>query len=469
MKLGQALKKPQSSLTYEPSHLLPLSRCLTGIEVEVEGARGDIPAAMSDMWAVHEDRTLRNNPKGVGVEYVSKQPLFGKDLLKSIHLLCAEAERGKWDSNYRTSIHVHIDMRGSSFEAFRNMCIAYAVTEKLLYDWAGSSREKSNFCLPWREAEADISKITELFSTQDESLLRKAENIHRYSGLNLNALAKFGSVEFRHLRTTFEAERIITWVKICQSLKKFGKVMAKANTSGFHILEAYSQKGPAGFAEYIYGKELGEELVNTASTLDLTSGLYLAIDLLREEVNKQMNILFQPVSDLFTPGTPKGLPLWDKSHKKKSNTESWRPSNLTMRRTGAHGFAPSYDPHINRNEAYQHGFKPLFHGAKTWRAYNLRTNEPIEPKLECRINTADLVGAHSYLGTVWRAHCADAEEFEEGPIPGDLPVLIYDVNQLMNDRLRQRQENEGLQVLHDENEAPPPLNPFRAPPPRRRR
>ena len=47
-----------------------------------------------------------------------------------------------------------------------------------------------------------------------------ATSVSRYYGLNLQALTKYGSVEFRYFPTAESADELVRWVKLVQIFKK---------------------------------------------------------------------------------------------------------------------------------------------------------------------------------------------------------------------------------------------------------
>lgn len=321
MKLGEALNKTAVTRTYRPSPQLPLPTCLTGVEMEVEGVREDPPAALIRYWERVRDDSLR----GSSAEFVLRDPLFGEDLLIAIRSLCTAARAGGWESNYRTSIHVHLDMRDVSFPSFRAMCCVYPIVEPVLFHWIGDKRDESVFCLPWSAAEGDIEKIRSMFTAQGPALLYQSDALNRYSALNLKALAKQGSVEFRHMRTTFDDERIIKWVQICQHIRRFSELLEDTNRLDTYLLDMYSALKMPGFLEEVFGPTLATELLRGYNGPDFTPGILLCQDLLSNEMQKKLGLIFCPANAFLTPGANKQLKAWKKINKGKKAEKSELP------------------------------------------------------------------------------------------------------------------------------------------------
>lgn len=217
MIIGQVVDKmPSAHLRRADSRLID-SDTLLGVEIEVEGCGKKLPNNKPETgyWSPKEDHSLREG----GCEFVFAEPLFGADVVAAIRFFCEQANLLKYKISERTGIHVHVDMRGVEVEKFRNFCILYALTERLLYNWVGDKRDTNIHCLPWYVADGDIERIGAIFKNPKESTAI-IKQINRYSGCNLNCLLTFGTAEFRQLKTTFDAERILDWINIILSLKE---------------------------------------------------------------------------------------------------------------------------------------------------------------------------------------------------------------------------------------------------------
>ena len=232
MKVAKRLGKVEDLRIFAPDKRFVLPDCRLGLEFEWEGTgavaeRQALPVTdWSHYWTWHEERSLRNQ----GSEFVFSEPLFGVDAYNAIAGLCSLARESRWVSTMRTGIHVHLDVRDLSIDQLIGLSILYALFEKPIYRWVGDNRENNHFCLPWYKAEGSLIQASEIVRAahrdfnRDEArvdpLFEAAEEYARYAGFNWNALARFGSVEARQLKTTHNVQKILDWINILQSLKR---------------------------------------------------------------------------------------------------------------------------------------------------------------------------------------------------------------------------------------------------------
>jgi hypothetical protein len=368
MGLGKALGKPATQRSYEEAAVFPLPKSLIGVEVEVENHR-NTDSDVFRFWTAKADGSLR----GLSCEYVLTEPLFGKDLLSAISVLCKSAANHKWAINYRTSIHVHLDVRDIDFPVFKNLCAVYALSERLLYDWVGFKRDQSIFCLPWQDADVDMEKIRAIFTATEKDAEARATVIHRYSGLNLNALARFGSVEFRHMRTTYEYQTILEWICIIQSLKAYAQ---KVGENHFEIIERYDKIGPEAYFGEVFGYFAESLFLKRKHDLKENKGRLLALDLLRPDILKSMGILFKPTNNFLTPCTKnEWFAKWEKENKKVTtvgfpdNLENWFPPAFSHHIVGCGLF-------IDRPpDTYAHPYVPRVGNPGSFRAVDFNSND----------------------------------------------------------------------------------------------
>jgi hypothetical protein len=253
-QLGKLLGFPENRRTYEESPRLALNKCNTGVEFEFENVKLGLPIEepAAGFWVAKPDGSLRGN----GMEFVLREPLFGEDLYTAVKWLCEWAAKNNFECNYRTGLHVHIDVRNMDEDELISMLVYYALYEKVIFDWVGDDREGSNFCMPFYIAELVLEDIVRALRANDQ-MREMAKKIDRYAGLNVNPLSKFGSVEWRHLQTTTDFERVLTWINICQSFKKYARKNALKPTE---LLAELSSKSPEGLFLAILGPTLKEKL-----------------------------------------------------------------------------------------------------------------------------------------------------------------------------------------------------------------
>lgn len=264
-QIGKLLGNPKSSLELRDDEVFVLPRCDLGIEFEFEGVKTSKPKLAEikgSYWEEHKENSLHDS----GLEFAFRQPMFGKDVIEAVSALLKAAKDEQWRISLRTGLHVHQEVRDMTYAQLVGELTYYALLEPALYAWAGDDRESNNFCAPWYKCEGsvyDAANIVHLMykrlqSERAESLLQACENFHKYAGLNLRPLHNFGSIEFRHLKTTIDPTRVFKWINIILSLKK------AALNSPDSTMVIVTQSTKQGFKKLVYnifGEELADEIL----------------------------------------------------------------------------------------------------------------------------------------------------------------------------------------------------------------
>lgn len=214
-----------------------------GIEIEMEGR--NLLRGNSGAWNYHEDNSLR----GESAEYVLRNPVSRsrvqevlQQLQKALHKAGSEL-----NPSDRCGVHIHMNCQKLTVKQVFCFAILYLIFEDLLVRWCGSDREGNLFCMRSKDAEGLITALATAASKN--SLLDLQYDSYRYASINLFALSKYGSVEFRSMRTTKEFEPIATWAELLIKVKD-GSL--KFNHPK-EIIETLSLQGPVKFAENIFG------------------------------------------------------------------------------------------------------------------------------------------------------------------------------------------------------------------------
>jgi len=277
------MKAPVGS--YKTTEELVLSRARIGVEIEVDQMRGgwmqlhgilandDRPH--SEHWNVVEDPSVHDN----GAELVFARPLFGQDVIDALDYFYTLQREVGFKHGLETGIHVHLDVRNMDYDEFNRLCILYGLVEPLLFKWIGDDREYNIFCEPWYRAQGDLLRISSILFDTDQKKLKSAKELQRYTALNLAALVRFGSVEFRHLPTTFDKQVLLDWINMILSLKRAAMNMKEKE---YDILLRLSRDGP-------------EPLIN-----EIFPRTRLANALLKGEYNRMLEIGCLTVQDIVT-------------------------------------------------------------------------------------------------------------------------------------------------------------------------
>ena len=173
-----------------------------GLEIEVEGT--NLPLHVEGFTRVH-DGSLRGPETG---EYIFASPCNLRETKKRLKNLLTEYENHATiiDTSYRTSTHVHINMQEDDMVTVYNMIILYLIFEDYLVKYCGEDREGNLFCLRMRDAEALLPMLLRAASSRSWSAL--SNEWLRYAAINVCALSKFGSLEFRSMRGTDDLDAI---------------------------------------------------------------------------------------------------------------------------------------------------------------------------------------------------------------------------------------------------------------------
>lgn len=194
-----------------------------GIEVEVEGKDikdyvVGVDGEVSTFWASEGDGSLRGEES---MEYVLNQPVVKEELPLALYDLehSMTFNGTTVDESERTSVHVHINYTNNTIAEVINTCILYYMVEEALFKFCGEFRKNNFYCLPVTDAQYPIEFLKTLASRPSKCRLTNFDEL-RYSALNLAALKKYGSLEFRGLRGTTDANTILQWCRILYSIKE---------------------------------------------------------------------------------------------------------------------------------------------------------------------------------------------------------------------------------------------------------
>jgi len=183
---------------------------LVGIEIECE----DVPSVIKvPEWKVTEDGSLRD-----GIEYVLAKPLAGDDLKAALDKLCGKFTTEKFSQ--RCSTHIHIDVRGMTHTQMFNFITLYVMFERVILSLVNEMRVGNLFCLPVFDSVATEEVLGQL-ANKELSFNDLDLDEWKYAGMNLASVRKLGSLEFRSLHGTANAEEILNWVNVHIKLKEY--------------------------------------------------------------------------------------------------------------------------------------------------------------------------------------------------------------------------------------------------------
>lgn len=218
-----------------------------GIEVETEGARLWAPLARDPFWKGEADGSLR----GEALEYVYKKPQpIGKVRESMEHLNAKFIESGsKLDYSFRTSVHVHVNVGTMEYDALLAFMYAYLVLERAITKYCGDERLGNRFCLRYEDAEGLSEAFNSMIVNGPEGLKQIPQDRYRYAAMNIDAVKKYGSLEFRSMRGTNDVDIVSNWAQALINLRDYAEALGNPK----EVFEAVNHFGPVGFAQQALG------------------------------------------------------------------------------------------------------------------------------------------------------------------------------------------------------------------------
>ena len=176
----------------QPATQMVSPTALIGIEIELENITNFVN--LEYYWSHKDDGSLRN----YGAEFVSI-PLRGYQVPYALtYLNKAIHEYNKPDFSTRTSVHIHLNVRDMPEEQIKVLILLYALFERHFFNFAGTKRETSVFCVP-------LYRTQQLSGILNWSMEDLSQNWHKYSAINCgtvtgnNDVPRFGTIEFLSL------------------------------------------------------------------------------------------------------------------------------------------------------------------------------------------------------------------------------------------------------------------------------
>lgn len=189
-----------------------------GIEIEAEG--NNLREVKNRFWRTEDDNSLRGEYPHSRAEFVLKNPIEPDQVKPALESLVKALEGAEFDFSHRTSVHVHVNVQELTHVQVCNFIYTYLLLEEPLMTYCGKARKGNRFCLRLSDAEGMLDVIERMFSDGEGSHRVAGDNV-RYSAINLAALNKYGSLEFRAMRGNMDVGVITTWTEILYKLRSF--------------------------------------------------------------------------------------------------------------------------------------------------------------------------------------------------------------------------------------------------------
>lgn len=237
-----------------PKVTLPLPDTYMGIEVEVDQDASTrnttvFPEDYRPEWTQKLDGSLSN-----GYEYVLAAPLAGDALVEAVYKLYEAPVRVH--RTYTGSTHIHINMMdGTSVDALRTLLLIGYAFEPLLYYVGDNTRQWCGYANRLTDAPSEMLESILGAELSASTFRRSTERAGRYYGMNLDALRKYGTVEFRYFPTATSAEELMKWIKLVQNFKRAAITTGSVDA----LIEKLKEKsGYNEFVEEYFGEVLEE-------------------------------------------------------------------------------------------------------------------------------------------------------------------------------------------------------------------
>lgn len=236
-----------------------------GIEVELEGS---LVSSVKPFWTVKPENSLRDG----GMEYILTSPLPILDVHKALADFEKAMKKCSPKATIRCSTHIHINVMGFSLREIFQAMTAHYLVEDALIETQSPNRHGNLFSLPMSLAEDIFISIKQALRS-DASVSEFHVERNRYAALNLAALNKYGSLEFRFLDAYTEAAPLQLWSETLYNLVHNGsRLTPKA------LLDMYNELPMADFLKQLLGPKGAMYILSKYSEMELRKKLHQNYD-----------------------------------------------------------------------------------------------------------------------------------------------------------------------------------------------
>lgn len=216
-----------------------------GIEIELEGSR--LPRIDTEYWATELDHSLKAQE---AYEYVSCGPKTFEEARASLEELNHVLKENKSivHNSYRAGVHCHVNVQELTWKELANFLTLAICFESILLEDCGEDRAGNLFCLRVRDAEGVIDQWSDVYTG---GRLTRDSLVHmKYAFTNLSSVPRFGSLEFRGMRSTTDPKVLLPWFEKLLALREASQQYGSPS----EIVEQFSVNGARDFAFHVFGK-----------------------------------------------------------------------------------------------------------------------------------------------------------------------------------------------------------------------
>jgi hypothetical protein len=189
-----------------------------GVELEFEGE--NLHCNPVNYWKTNSEHSLREYKGHPPVEYALIKPLLREGVTKALDYLDKKFKTNNANPviSPRTSTHIHLNAQGMTWKQIVTWFVTYALVEDILVEFSGKERIGNLFCLRTRDTHYFVSCLESAIKSESYSLVTNMD--YRYTSMNLASIEKFGSVEFRSMRSPIPFEEINDWIDVLIAIKQ---------------------------------------------------------------------------------------------------------------------------------------------------------------------------------------------------------------------------------------------------------
>lgn len=249
-EINTPLKDNFPSTHYVPSRMF-------GVEIELEGELPqEMPSSLPN-WLVIPEGSLRG-----GWEYIFKRPTALVSAKQNVTALYEYLKEYLVTTSIRTSTHVHVSVLDYTHLQIYQIVSAYYLLEEVLVRTQPETRQSNLFTLRMSDAEGIFDGL--IRSVQSGKFFFQFNLAQfKYGACNLASPSRRGSLEFRFLQAFTEAQPIINWLDIFDSLVAYG-----AETPIDKILNDYDGLSTRSFLSGIFGPLYADYLIGQYSSTE---------------------------------------------------------------------------------------------------------------------------------------------------------------------------------------------------------
>ena len=241
--------RPQRRSATELQFVLPTRHM--GVEIEVEQNSDSILPGRSQLawWETKSDGSLLR-----GREYVLRNPEMGNNLGLAVEEIFIA---GRFYPAATSSTHIHLDAREQTVtpDVMQVLFSLVYCMEPILFHIGDASRKWCGYTHSMRDLPTGVvSSVIRSDGTFDlDAFANHVTSTSRYYGFNLNALSKYGSIEFRYFPTAESAEQLTGWINLVQSFAKAAEEIGSLTSLQKMLAteELYEEMLATWFAPYV--------------------------------------------------------------------------------------------------------------------------------------------------------------------------------------------------------------------------